>query len=89
MIFTVPPSPISGRAADCFDPVRNRIHHQRGQIPERGAGYLAYALADAVVHRYFPILEAYGERLEQLETADMAAPGICRIIRQVDRENAC
>jgi magnesium transporter len=52
---------------DCFDAVRNRIRQDRGRIRECGADYLAYALLDAVVDAYFPVLERYGERLDELE----------------------
>jgi len=62
------------RAGDCFDPVRKRIRLHRGHIREAGADYLAYALLDAVVDGYFPVLEDYGEDLEILEESVLAAP---------------
>ncbi len=62
------------RSGDCFDPVRERIRRHRGQIREVGADYLAYALLDAVIDGYFPVLEAYGEELEILEDRVLAAP---------------
>ncbi|NJM58638.1 MAG: magnesium and cobalt transport protein CorA, partial [Synechococcales cyanobacterium RU_4_20] len=34
---------------DCFEPVRDRIRHSRGQIRQSGADYLAYALLDAII----------------------------------------
>lgn len=52
---------------DCFQPVRDRIRYHQGIIRQRGADYLAYALWDAIIDGYFPVLEAYGERLEALE----------------------
>lgn len=52
---------------DCFEPVRERLRKQVTQIREGDAGYLAYALLDAVIDHYFPVLEAYGDRLEALE----------------------
>lgn len=52
---------------DCFDGVRDRIQYQKGTIRQRDADYLAYALWDAIIDGYFPILESYGERLEALE----------------------
>ncbi len=55
------------RVGDCFDPVRERIRTGRGRVRGAGADYLAYALLDAVVDNYFPVLEQYGERLEALE----------------------
>jgi magnesium transporter len=62
------------RSGDCFDPVRDRIRRHRGQIREAGADYLAYALLDAVIDGYFPVLEDYGEELEALEDVVMSAP---------------
>ena len=32
-----------------------------------GADYLAYALWDAIIDGYFPVLENYGEKIEDLE----------------------
>ncbi|NJM98520.1 MAG: magnesium/cobalt transporter CorA [Phormidesmis sp. RL_2_1] len=52
---------------DCLDPVRNRIRQNVGRIRQQGADYLAYALLDAVIDAYFPVLEAYGEYIESLE----------------------
>jgi magnesium transporter len=52
---------------DCLDPVRQRIHLGRGRIRNAGAAYLAYALVDAVIDHYFPILDDLGESLEHLE----------------------
>jgi magnesium transporter len=55
------------RQGDCLDPVRERIRKSKGRIRQAGADYLTYALLDAVVDNYFPILEGYGERMEDLE----------------------
>lgn len=54
------------RPGDVLDPVRERI---RTGTPLRRSGpdHLAYALVDAVVDHYFPVLESYGERIEALE----------------------
>lgn len=62
------------RPGDCFDPVRDRLRRHRGRIRQSGSDYLAYALIDAVVDAYFPVLEDYGERLEELEDAVVARP---------------
>ncbi len=62
------------RSGDCFDPVRERLRQRRGRIRERKADYLAYALLDAVIDGYFPVLEIYGERLENLEDAVTESP---------------
>jgi magnesium transporter len=58
---------VQERVGDCFDPVRDRIRHGKGKIRERGADYLAYAIMDAVVDRYFPALDQAGEALDVIE----------------------
>ncbi len=52
---------------DSLEPVRERIRANRGTIRKSGADYLAYALLDAVVDGYFPVLERYTELLEELD----------------------
>jgi len=59
---------------DCFDPVRDRLHRNLGMLRQRGAGYLAYTLLDAIVDGYFPILEDYGEYIEALEDEVVMRP---------------
>jgi magnesium transporter len=73
---------------DCFDPVRERIRHKRGRMRDAGADYLAYALLDAIVDAYFPILEEYGERLDMLEDEVVAQPdhNIVARIHEVKRD---
>lgn len=62
------------RAGDCFDPVRERIRKSQGRVRGNGADYLAYALLDAIVDAYFPVLEELGERMEALEDRVVAEP---------------
>ncbi len=52
---------------DCLEPVRRRIRQKLGRIRSMGADYLAYAIIDAVIDAYYPILEQYGDSLEMLE----------------------
>ncbi len=52
---------------DVFEPIRERIRKGRPRIRGAGADYLAYALLDALVDHFFPVLEAYGEKIEALE----------------------
>lgn len=59
---------------DPFGPVRERIRANKGSIRKHGADYLAYALLDAIVDGFFPVLEAYGEELEDLEDEVVANP---------------
>lgn len=62
------------RPGTCFDPVRRRMHTTQGNIRLRGADYLAYALIDAAIDAFFPLLEMYGEHVEELETEVVERP---------------
>ena len=61
-------------AGDSFDGVRERIRHGRGKIRKMGPDYLTYALIDAVIDSYFPILEEISGRLEALEEEVLDSP---------------
>jgi len=63
------------RKGHCLEPVRDRIRKGKGSIRHAGADYLAYAILDAVVDVWFPLLEKYGEMLERLENAILDMPG--------------
>lgn len=64
-----------GHPGDSFEPVRERLRRASGRIREEGADYLCYALLDAAIDSYFPLLEDYGEQLEALEARVMAGAG--------------
>ena len=76
------------RPSGRFDPVRERLRHNRGQIRRLGADYLAYSLLDAIVDRYFTILENIGERTEELEDMmlEHPRPGALQLVHQLKRE---
>ncbi|NDJ15813.1 magnesium/cobalt transporter CorA [Myxacorys almedinensis] len=59
---------------DCFGAVRDRIRTAKGIIRKRGADYLAYSLLDSIIDGFFPILEIYGEDIEELEDAVVESP---------------
>ncbi len=75
-------------AGDTFDPVRERLEHNKGRIRKMGPDYLAYALLDSVVDNYFAVLENIGEEVEGLEDALVAnpAPAILQRIHGLKRE---
>ena len=50
-----------------FDPVRERVRSGTALVCRMGADFLAYALLDAVVDGFFPLLEQAGEVLNDLE----------------------
>ena len=55
------------RPGDCLDRVRLRIREGRGRIRRSGSDYTAYAILDAIVDGYFPVLEHFGDGLNALE----------------------
>lgn len=65
---------------DCLDPVRERLR-RGGSIRERGADFLAYALLDAVIDAYFPVIEECGTRLEEAEIEVFSRPGPAAVRR--------
>ena len=73
---------------DCFERVRERIRRNQGLIRQQGADYLAYALWDAIIDGYFPVLETYGEHIEVLEDEVVLNPTdeTLRKIYQIKRE---
>lgn len=63
------------KQGDIFDPVRRRLRSGQGLMRTSGPDYLAYALIDTVVDGYYPVLEALGDLLEELEEVAFSRPG--------------
>lgn len=63
------------RPGDCFEPVRRRIREGVGRICHLGPDFLTYSLLDAVIDAYFPVIEAFGEQLDEVEESIIAGPG--------------
>jgi magnesium transporter len=57
-----------------FDPVRERIQAGIGPIRKEGADYLAYAMIDAMVDRYYPVAQQLSDQLEELEDVVVENP---------------
>lgn len=62
------------RVGDVFDPVRKRIRQDGPILRHSGTSYLAYALLDAVIDGYYPVLERIGEQLEDAEEEILTHP---------------
>ena len=60
--------------ADVFEPVRVRLREGGGAARFLRFDYLAYALVDAVIDRYFPVVEKIGEAIEDLEEVLLEKP---------------
>jgi magnesium transporter len=52
------------KPGDVWQPIRDRLQSESKRIRKSGAGYLLYSLLDAVVDHCFPVLERYGDLLE-------------------------
>ena len=59
---------------DVFNLVRERIRKPQTRIRKSGCDYLAYTLIDAIVDHYFIILDALGDKIEDLEAELMDDP---------------
>jgi magnesium transporter len=59
---------------DCIEPVRERIRKGKGRLRTLAADSLAYALLDAIVDGFFPVLESYSDRLEAVEDIVVTQP---------------
>jgi len=57
-----------------LEPIRTRIREGKGNIRRLGPDYLAYALLDGIVDRYFRVLERLGEMMEDLEEDLVTSP---------------
>lgn len=73
---------------DAFDSVRQHLRNSQGRVRSSNAGYLAYCLLDAIVDGYFPVVESYGERLDELEDEVVSSPSRATIAwaHQVKRD---
>jgi magnesium transporter len=69
------------RPGDVFDPVRERIRSDSARIRRMGADYLAYALLDAVIDGYFPVIEALGGVIDALEEEVIERPSRSTLAR--------
>ncbi|WP_051470227.1 magnesium/cobalt transporter CorA [Fischerella sp. PCC 9605] len=73
---------------DCLEFVRERIQSSRSLIRNSGVDYLMYALIDAIIDGFFPILEMYGELIEELEAevVTSATPQTLERIYEIKRD---
>ncbi len=59
---------------DPFNAVRGHIRNNRGQIRKLGADYLLYMLLDTAIDGFFPLLEDYSIRLEEISNRAIFQP---------------
>ena len=62
------------RPGDCFTRVRERLRVKTRKLRTSGTDYLAYALLDAVIDGYQPVLDTFEERVEIIEDRMLDQP---------------
>jgi len=75
------------RSTGAFAPVRERLRAEHSPMRSLGVDYLAYALLDSIVDKYFHVLEQMDDDSEALEDALLAKPNIAQLhsIHQLKR----
>ncbi len=76
-------------ASDLWKPVLQRIHARNSRVRANDASFLVYSLLDTLLDRCFPILEKFGDRLDDLETVIIEEPPrsvILNDIHEIKRE---
>jgi magnesium transporter len=70
-----------------FDDVRARIRDDRSTLRRSSPALLAYALADALVDPYYPVVEEISDELDELETEilDDPSPRLVARVHQLQR----
>lgn len=72
---------------DVLEPVRERIRKGRGQMRTAGADYLAYAILDAIIDGFYPVLEILGDKLDDIELDALAGrKNTARKIHDIKRD---
>lgn len=65
---------------DVFDSVRERLRGAGGNARFMKSDYLTYALVDALIDHYFPIVESLGESIEEMQVAVLDRPTRKRLV---------
>jgi len=65
---------VQERSGDVLNPVRQRLRDGVGNARFMRADYLAYALIDAVIDQYFPLIDSLGETLDNFQRSLLDQP---------------
>jgi magnesium transporter len=71
------------RSFGYFDPVRERLRAGTGPMRSAGPAYLAYALLDTAIDRYYPIVEALSHALEDLEEEAVGPAADLEVLEEI------
>jgi magnesium transporter len=68
--------------------IKRRLENPRSRVRQHDASFLLYALIDALVDRFFPLLDASSERLEAAEEDVLTRPQVLSMhaIHQIKRD---
>ncbi|WP_341679069.1 magnesium/cobalt transporter CorA [Niveibacterium sp. SC-1] len=72
------------RPSGLFEPLRERMRKGAGTLRNAGPDYLAYSLLDAVVDRYFTVLELIANRCDHVED-ELGVPRQLPVIADINR----
>ncbi len=75
---------VQEKYGDILDPVRERLRQGKGPMRKSGPDYLAYAIIDAIIDGYYPIIDGLSEELESMEQVVIDNP-VPRTLGQVNR----
>lgn len=53
---------------DVFNDLRDRISNSKGRVRNLGSDYLMYTILDAIVDHYITVIEAFSDKIEDLES---------------------
>ena len=72
-------------ATDSLGAVRKRLEDRHSRVRKTGADFLAYTIVDVIIDGYFPLLERYGESLDDLEDliTDHPPHGVVHDVHQI------
>jgi magnesium transporter len=73
---------------DGIEMVRQRVRDEPQATMERGADFMLYLLADALVDRNFPVLDTFNDELEDLESAVFENPQPAQLQRIFEMKRA-
>ena len=57
------------RPGDCLDPVRLRLKDPRSPLRKQSLDHLVHAILDSIVDGYYPVIERFGEWIEDAENS--------------------
>ncbi|MDH5548040.1 MAG: magnesium/cobalt transporter CorA [Gammaproteobacteria bacterium] len=70
---------------DPFELLRQRMRKPGNRIQQQGADFLLYCILDLIIDHGFPLLEKYGEEIQDVEDTLLAAAGKPSTLNEIHR----